>query len=131
MRRLIPLLGLLVLTGCATDLKAKVIGVFGEPILGFAVEDAKTTLAMIAQHGYPDVAKECPQAVLDLAAYRDKLAAESGPTGTKGLIYLGVEKKYGGTTSEMEARAALRKLAACLDLVPIDKVLMGGGLFLP
>lgn len=131
MHKMIPLLGLLMLAGCATDLKARVIGVLGEPILGFAVEDAKTTLAMIAQRGYPDIAKECPRAVLDLAAYRDKLASDSGPTGTKGLIYLGVEKKYGGTTSEMEARAALRKLAACLDLVPIDKVLMGGGFLLP
>ena len=110
----------------------KVASVVARPVLGLAVKDAKTTLAMIEREEkagrWPPVdvelAKKCPQAVIALDALRTRMSeGDSKVDGFRGLIYYGTLNRFGQGV-QAEAGRYLEDVAqACLPLIPAEKLM--------
>jgi len=118
--------------GCTSIPVQQTVAKIAKPVLGLAAEDAATTLAWIdlqVTDGRLSItnaalAKQCPQAVADLAAYRDQMEAQKEVPGKKGLIYLATSIKYGATLSKQQVMDKVRTIiATCADLLPIEQVL--------
>ncbi|KKL17976.1 hypothetical protein LCGC14_2480150 [marine sediment metagenome] len=103
-----------------------------KPILGFAKADAETAIKWVDKRiagGLlsPDLeleAKLCPQAVIALSELRDDLMNPSEIEGTKGFVYFGTLKKYGGDPTS-NARQLLKTLVSdCVELLPDDSAML-------
>ena len=128
---------LLLLAGCASqqvlaDGKAAVGKAIVKPVMGFAIDDAHTTLTWIDEQVRVNrlsamdaqQARRCPRAVLSVAELRELFETGAAVEGRKGLIYLGTVSRFGGPTVERELRAKLAELvSACGELVPADRFL--------
>lgn len=128
---------LLLIAGCASqqvlaDGKAAVGKAIVKPVMGFAIEDAQTTIAWINEQVRvnrlsavdAEQARRCPRAVLSVAELRELFETGAAVEGRKGLIYLGTVSRFGGPTMERELRGKLAELiAACGELVPADRFL--------
>lgn len=127
---------LVLVGGCAAgSAPQRIVAMITKPILGFAAEDAKTTLDWIDQQvkdgklsmSDAQVARQCPESVLALAAYRDQAEAQKDVAGKKGLIYSGTLLRYGGMAEHRQIRAKFKDLmATCSELVPTEKLLTFG-----
>lgn len=115
------------------SLPAKIIHrVVIKPILGFAKADAETTLKWVDKRiagGLlsPDLemeAKQCPNAIIALSEIRDDLMNPSEIEGTKGFVYFGTVKKFGGDPTS-DARQMLKTLVSdCVELLPDDAAML-------
>lgn len=136
MARRLFLFLVLLLAGCGglqETLTKAIVKPLTKPIFGLAVEDAKTTLAWVeaqvvaggisAQDA--ELARSCPNAVLEIATVRDKLLNPPDIPGFKGLIYDATVARFGTPSGIAQAKAAAVKvLAACMELAP-SQILLG------
>ena len=110
----------------------KVASVVAKPILGLAVKDAKTTLAMIEREEkagrWPPVdvelAKKCPQAVIALDALRTRMSEGTAAVdGFRGVIFYGTLNRYGRGVQAEAGRYLQDVATACLPLIPAGKLM--------
>lgn len=129
--RLIAVLALVaILAGCTQSIPLALGERLTKPIFGIAVEDAKTSKALIDQHLAagsitPMRASQlaaCPDAALALDAFRQRAFAPE-PEGRKALIYAAVAFALAQEQQGEVKGLVANFMGACSALLPVEKLL--------
>jgi len=108
----------------STTVVAKIAKKVIDPVLGFAIEDANSTIVYINEHPTmteeeKDKARICPDAIIAVASLRDQLdvAASNAQKGRRGVIYFATKRQIDGDPRERLREQATIVAEKCIGLI--------------